>query len=259
MKRKTASISLVAILVFGAQAVSPAAASVQSQTATEEAFAAQLVAFAEENPGDVAGFERLAIQLGGEVDSSTATLRTSEVPALRNGTGIRPGSRTARANFPSDVFTVSIVRGSVGNVAIVTGSFNWRDNFAGQAAPLDFAALRFSSGCGTISGLTASTRNVSGQVTNRATLRSAGVGTNAPIWNVDATTVGFVNQADRGSFTARYDLSTCGGTRVQAAFDYEGNQGGSVVSVSAGFAGLNVSYNNVGLELTKSTPPITLN
>ncbi|WGT48446.1 hypothetical protein [Tessaracoccus lacteus] len=181
-----------------------------------------------------------------------------EVPGL-DPTTVTPGGPTACGNFPDDVFTVSIVSGSVGTTKVVTGSFNWRDSFSGQGAPLDFAALRFSSGCGTMSGHASSTKSVTGASTKRTSLRSAGVGTNSPIWNVNATTSGFANQADVGAFTVKYDTKGCGSKKVQAAFDYEANQGGSVVSVSAGWGGLNIGYNSVGLELTKSSKAITIN
>ncbi|OUE18900.1 hypothetical protein BFL36_12730 [Clavibacter michiganensis] len=157
------------------------------------------------------------------------------------------------------MFTVNVVTGTVGDIVIVTGSVNWRDDFAGQGAPVDIAALRFSTNCGTLSDLTSTSTSVSGVATDRTTLRDAGVGTNAPIWNVDAITDGFENQVDRGSFQATYDVSTCGTTPVQAAFDYEGNQRGVITSVSASFAGLTVGYDNPGLTLRKSTQPITVN
>ncbi|CAQ03052.1 hypothetical protein ACR8AL_05055 [Clavibacter sepedonicus] len=173
--------------------------------------------------------------------------------------GSKDGLVRPAADFPEDVFTVNVVTGTVDNIGIVTGSVNWRDEFAGQAAPVDLAALRFSTNCGTPSDLTATSTSVSGVATDRTTLRDAGVGTNAPIWNVDAVTDGFENQVDRGSFQARYDVSACGTTPVQAAFDYEGNQRGVITSVSASFSGLSVGYDNPGLTFGKSTQPITVN
>lgn len=252
-KRTTAAILAVALL-----AAAPSTASAATQPAvSEDEFAQQLLAYAENNPADVEGFKRLAESLGGDSASTSSTLTSDEVPGLKDTSG---GAVSPMAgNFPSDVFTVNIVKGTVGNTIIVTGSVDWRDNFAGQSAPFDIASLRFSSGCGTLSNLTSSTRDLRGNTTSRSSLREAGVGTNAPIWNVDSVTSGFENQADRGSFQARYDITNCGGTTVQAAFDYEGNQGGSLVSVSAGWGGLSVGYNAAGLVLKKSTQALSLN
>lgn len=85
------------------------------------------------------------------------------------------------------------------------------------------------------------------------------MGSNAPIWNVDAITSGFENQVDRGTFQVPYNKASCGSTPVQAAFDSEGNQGGAITSVSASFAGLSVSYNSPGLPCgsRRSPPPTT--
>lgn len=250
MIKKSRVITALGVAVaLGAIAPSGMATAADTTGISEASFVKKVQAYAIAHPGDIEGFEALVEELGGTSDSDSQTLYQSDIP----------GSVQARGNFPSDVFTVSIVRGSVGTAKVVTGSVNWRDNFAGQSAPLDFAALRFSSGCGTMSQHQAATYNLRGAKTNRATLRSAGVGTNAPIWNVNATTTAFENQADRTSVTVVYETKNCGSTKVQAAFDYEGNQGGSVVSVGAGWGGLSVGYNNVGLELTKSTGAITLN
>lgn len=258
MKKSVQRALAASAAALGACALLAPTAAAASPKVNESEFIAQVTAYANEHPADVEGFQELVRQLGGTSTASSQTLRLDEVPGLDPST-LQVGGVTTLGNFPSDVFTVNIVSGSVGATKIVTGSFNWRNNFAGQAAPLDFAALRFSSGCGTMTGHTSATKNLRGVSTNRATLRSAGVGTNAPIWNVNATTSGFENQADVGAFTVKYNTTGCGTKKVQAAFDYEANQGGSVISVGAGWGGLSVSYNGVGLELTKSSNAITIN
>ncbi|MFT2691033.1 hypothetical protein [Clavibacter zhangzhiyongii] len=141
-------------------------------------------------------WKALITKLGGDARSTSSTLRSDEVPGI---VGDPKGVVRPAADFPDDVFTVNIVTGTVGDTVIVTGSVNWRDDFAGQGAPVDIAALRFSTNCGTLSDLTSSSTSVSGVSTSRTTLRDAGVGTNAPIWNVDAITDGFENQVDRGA------------------------------------------------------------
>lgn len=252
-----ATVALLLVPAGGAYAASP------DPAVSEDEFSERVLEYAEENPADVEGLEELATSLGGQVESNSSTLYTNEVPGLSDDSVTENSDSSPitpmASNFPSDVFTVNITVSSVGDTKIVTGSFDWRDDFAGQAAPFDVAALRFSDGCGGISNLTSSTVNVSGQQTERTTLRNAGTSTNAPVWNVDAITSGFENQADLGAFSAQFDTSACGGKTVRVAFDYEGNQGGSLASVSAGWGGLSVSYSNPGLVLKKSTQPVTLN
>lgn len=256
MKKRTILAASLASAALGLAPVTAAHAADAASTPTEDAFAARVSDYANAHPADVQGLEALITSLGGKAQSTSSTLTTNEVPGL----AARPsGGATTLANFPSNVFTVNVVTGTVGDTVIVTGSVNWRDDFAGQAAPFDIAALRFSSSCGTLSNLTSSSKSVSGASTSRTSLRDSGVGSNAPIWNVDAITSGFENQVDRGTFQARYNKASCGSTKVQAAFDYEGNQGGAITSVSASFAGLSVSYNSPGLTLRKSTQPVTIN
>lgn len=262
MKSKISAISAAtaALLLVPAGG---AYAETSAPTVSEDEFSEQVMEYADDNPADVEGLKELAISLGGKVKSSSSTLYTDEVPELSDESvtdeDVSGAIVPMAGNFPSNVFTVNITVSSVGDTKIVTGSFNWRDDFAGQAAPFDVAALRFSDGCGGITNLMSSTYNVSGQRTDRTTLRNAGTSTNAPVWNVDAVTSGFANQADRGSFSAQFDTGACGSKTVRAAFDYEGNQGGALTSVSAGWGGLSVSYSNPGLILKKSTQPVTLN
>lgn len=256
MKKRTALSAGLASAALLLVPVTSAHADQAPQKVSEDAFASQVSAYAAAHPADVDGLKTLVSELGGVAQSTSSTLTEDEVPGLK---ATPSGEASTQANFPADVFTVNIVTGSIGDTIIATGSVNWRDDFAGQAAPFDIAALRFSSNCGTLSNLTSSSTSVSGASTARTSLRDSGVGSNAPIWNVDAITSGFENQVDRGSFQARYDTSTCGTTPVQAAFDYEGNQGGAITSVSASFAGLSVSYDSPGLTLRKSTQPVTIN
>lgn len=231
----------------------------QVSRVSEAVFTARMLEFVHANPADVEGFTKLAESLGGQVRSSSSTLYVDQVPGLSEELRSQSSSGSTQGDFPQDVFTVNIRVGSVGKTKIVTGSFDWRDNFAGQASPYDIAALRFSSGCGGPSSLSSSTKSVRGVVTDLASLRDAGVGTNAPMWNVDARTIAFENQADTGGFSAVFDMSKCGTQTVRAAFDYEGNQGGSLVSASAGWGGLSVSYSSPGLTLRKSTQAVSLN
>ncbi|WP_141658781.1 hypothetical protein [Carbonactinospora thermoautotrophica] len=95
---------------------------------------------------------------------------------------------------------------------------------------------------------------------NRSTrlgyLKSSNLNNKAPIFGVRDHEVGFVSQADHGYMGVTLSKTCRGAREVAAAFDYEANQGGSVMSVSAGWGGLSVSYSNQGLTLQKGTNPI---
>lgn len=142
-------------------------------------------------------------------------------------------------------------------VISVSGHWNWRDDFVGQGPPFDIAALQFSSGCGEFLSHSSATYKWDGTSTNRGTLRHTGVGTNSPLWNIDAQVSGFENYADNGVVATTYDKGACTGT-VQAAFTYEGNIGGSLTSVSVGWGVLSVNYSGGDLKLQKSSAATTL-
>lgn len=259
--------SLVFCSLLGASVSTATLASAQEDSTPEEFFSA-VDEYREENPGDVEGLNELVERLGGTLSVSTEL--TGEADAASASRALDgaddedsepddEGISTAVGNFPSDAFTVSVTsaRHPASTVASVSGQWNWRDDFAGQAAPVDIAALGFSSGCGAITSHKSSTYSVGGKNTGLGTLRDSGVNTAAPMWNINAHTVGFENQADRGSVSVNYDVAECNGS-VQAGFFYEGNQGGSVVSVSAGVGGVNVGYDAPGLTLQKSSSTTTI-
>jgi prepilin-type processing-associated H-X9-DG protein len=172
-------------------------------------------------------------------------------------------SGLTRAAFPSDAFDVYVTyvplaQGS--RQLTVYGQWDWRDDFVGQAAPEDIASLQFSyPDCVRHGNLAANTGMWDGSVTNRATLRDAGVSSKAPIWNIHDGTSGFANLTDNGCVTSTLNAANCtvgGPAQVGIAFAYEANRGGSVVSVSAGFGALSVGYSNQGDVLRKSSQPI---
>lgn len=244
--------------------VSPAFAAEQLERKTDNFFDT-IEEYQRAHPLDLVGLESLANELGGEITVSTDQTGPTTVQRAaqildsfdgqdRSGSGANVNSRA----YPQNAFTVQVVKAVYTpspNTYSITGIFNWRDDLVGQGDPYDIAALTFTSGCGTLNGHFATSYTYDGMPTNKVFLRDAGVNTKAPIWNVNAYPVGFVNQADNGIVSVRFNKTGCSGTK-QAAFYYEGNQGGSIVSVSAGFAGLNVGYSSNGFSLQKSSNPI---
>lgn len=267
MRPKKAS-ALVGTIALGAALLAASPATAEESTTPEEFFSA-VDQYRAQNPTDIEGLDELVQTLGGTLDVSTnatgptTAVKATEAMAAVDSTSTSnteaPVIETAASNFPTDVFVVSVTsaRHPASTVASVSGQWNWRDDFSGQAAPFDLATLGFSSGCGKISGHGSSTTSLEGDGTDVATLRDSGVSSNAPIWNIDARTSGFVNSADRGTVAVSYDVADCSGS-VQAGFIYEGNQGGSLVSVSAGWGALSVSYSSPGLILQKSSTTITI-
>ena len=68
-----------------------------------------------------------------------------------------------------------------------------------------------------------------------------------------------MSQADHGYVYLQL-TNTCGKVvNVGADLTYEANQGGSVVSVSAGWGFLSVSYGSAGLKRQEGTSPIYFN
>ncbi|GAA3733520.1 hypothetical protein [Salinactinospora qingdaonensis] len=258
------SFSAASLLTVSTLFIPAAVASAETsvQVSADE-FHERVEAYQAENPKDYVGLEKLVESLGGEFSVSTSiTGETSAEEAMAINSefdGQEAPSGMATQSWPSDAFVVSVASSQHPSSpsASVSGYWNYRDDFVGQGSPYDIAALRFSDSCGQYSSYNAQTYNYQGTTTNRATLRSAGVGTSGPAWNIEDGVSGFVNYTDNGYVSVRYDLSECGGT-VQAAFDYEGNNGGSVLSVSAGWGGLSVSYSNPGLTLQKSSTATTL-
>lgn len=205
----------------------------------------------------------LAEELGGEVTVSTnisgpTTPENATQVQASVDTSPAPGE-VSPAAIPDDGFVVGIAtsRHPASTVASVSGTWNWRDDFVGQGPPVDIAALRFSSNCVQYGSTSASTYRYDNVSTGRASLRSAGVGSGGPIWNIADGVSGFVNYTDHGTVTQSVDLAGCSGA-MQAAFDYEANIGGSVSSVSIGWGALSVNYGSQSTVLQKSTAATTL-
>jgi hypothetical protein len=162
-------------------------------------------------------------------------------------------------------FTVAVLHSTfVGPVAAgaprpeyVKGAWNFPDCWAGQAAPTDFATLELSMpSCIHTTGFAARTYTYDNKSTSLGYLKTANVGSKAPIWAISDHESGFVAQADHG-YVQLTLLNYCGKTeRVGADFNYEANQGGGSVSASAGWGFLSVSYGSSGLDRQEGTAPI---
>lgn len=266
---------MVAVVAAVLLATSGSTHALAAERPKDSDFQVAVNSFADKHPGDLTGLQQLVHSLGGEFQVSSTVSSSSSARAVeadikdfvaddgRNSNAAKDseaGEFGVTGNFRSDVFAVTIWSASnaSGTSAVVSGQTNWRDNFAGQAAPFDIGSIQFNRTCGTLSGHNVVTRTYAGKRTYGSTLRDAGVSNGAPVWNIDSRSVGFVNTADTARVSVTYNRSGCGSSTIQASYTYEGNQGGSLVGVSAGWGGLSVSYSNPGLTLQKSTGALTL-
>ncbi len=263
IRKKSCAVLSGGALALGMLALAPAANAAPTEL-THDEFMAEIENYQNENPGDYVGLEQFVESIGGEFKVSTnitgpTTAKGAEEAFAKNSDATSTNVIAAAGSLPSDSFTVAITSFRQGTSPIidVTGSWDWRNDFAGQTDPRDVASLGFNSSCGARSNPRATTQDLNGGVTNTTTLYDSGVTTNSVVWEVDAAVSGFVNSADQGRVTVTWDTSGCTDT-LQAGFIYEGNQGGSLDSISASFGALSLGYSGGTLALQKSTAPLTL-
>lgn len=214
------------------------------------------------HPGDWVGARDLVEELGGTMVISgdngevvTAEQATARFQALNgNGTEIETYA------WPSLAFTANVAvvtSGPTDTTVSIAGAWNWKDSFIGQGSPVDIAAILVNKSCGTWSGYTSSTYKWNGTKTSgRSSLRSGGTGSTGPGWNIIDGVSNFENLVDNGTVAAVYNRSACSSTdkkNIQAEFVYEGNSGGSVLSVGLGWGGFSVSYSGSPNTQTRSS------
>jgi hypothetical protein len=260
LSKKTAVVTSAALLI-GLAAMPANAAPTKKHSSAE--IEAQFDKFVAENPQDIVGLNKLSQKLTGQ--SVRVSLNNEGEVSPEHGQAVLSGESTGiqPMAFPSDAFNVFVtyVPLAQGSRQLkVYGQWNWRDDFVGQGAPEDLASLQFTyPDCVRHGNLLANTGKYEGTVTNRATLRDAGVGSKSPIWNIADGTSGFANLTDNGYVTSTLNAANCtvgGPAQVGIAFSYEANRGGSIASVSVGWGFLNIGYNSQSDVLRKSSQPI---
>ncbi|WP_424183303.1 hypothetical protein ACOBQX_14900 [Actinokineospora sp. G85] len=161
--------------------------------------------------------------------------------------------------IPTDAFTVGFVWApTTGGVGFATGTWDFRDDYVGAEAPDNIGTVGVELGnCLQLGDTRSSARNYQGTPAPADTtyLRDAGLTSGSPIVGVRDTVSGFVQAADNGTITTDVTVKPgCGPTPTQGQFIYAHNQGGgSVLSASAGFGFLNISYSSPQMELQKSS------
>lgn len=267
MRRSITAIGAAMILFAGV----PSAMAAPTKNVTDAQFDTAFAAYVQAHPGDWVGAEALVESMGGTLvvtgadgavksaEAATAEFRAIDGPGVR---AVKPArGEIGIMAWPLNAFTVALGAATSGdrdNTVSLAGGWNFRDDFLGQGAPVDIAAIAANKDCiewGSYSGWTYRYDGVS---TNRDTLRSGGVGDSGPRWNIHDYISNHMSYADHGTVYAVANRSQCTNKRMQAEFVYEGNDGGSVVGVSFGWGFLDVSYSNPGTTMQKSSGAKTI-
>lgn len=234
-----------------------------AQAKSQERITAEINAFVLKNPKDFVGLDKLAYKYTGEhisvgVSGYDQPMTAKQAQAIVDGSGDGMVA-LGLPNFQIYVTSIAVTGGRQ-----FWGTWDFPNAWAGQAAPVDIAQLSFQMHtCFRMSDYriyTYSTVSPPGS-TNLGTLRNTG-GFTGGVWNVADRTSGFQNLADRGTATITVKRGTgCPSAKQQiaAAFDYESNQGGGVVSVSPNFGIFTVNYSGDPLVNHLGTPPIYVN
>ncbi len=190
---------------------------------------------------------------------AAGTLTLSAAPAEAASRGHGAPATPKRAAIPLDAFNVreTITQGSSNpRRLVVTGFWDFRDDYIGGEPPDDFAAVTADAPCWSVTNVTDRAHNYSGQdYTHDLYLKDGGVN-GSPIIGVRDLTSGFQLGTAHGQMAVTYELrGGCSDTHLRAEFVYEHNQGGNVTGVSASFGVLSVSYSGGGDKIQKSTLP----
>jgi hypothetical protein len=217
--------------------------------------------YASDHPNDFVGLDALVFAHTGQhlIVQVNGSGPLSAESAQREWSKARVARKIASGDYPTDAFDVALSRFPTDGDGIgFMGSWNWRDDFVGQGEPFDIANLQFDiPECATTTSYAAAAGKWDGTSTEAPTLRDANIVGHSPLWNVDARVSDFENSADSGYVMATVDLWDCAGdVRVGGAFAYEGNIGGQLTNISAGYGLLNISYAGNDRKLQKSSAPM---
>ena len=267
MRARRIGVTFVAVGFSLALGVGSASSQVRADEGKKQKrINTEILQYQEAHPGDLVGLDRLAYKYTGKhlvasVSGHTGLLTAEVAQRAASDSADLAAASACTGGIPRFTVTIEAVPlYGPPDMRRVTGRWNFPDCWAGQRTPVDIASLAFNmADCFRMGGHNISTYSVTGRNTYRGTLRTANVGSKAPIWNVADYTTNFEMQADHGG--AGVTISDyCGGShQVGAAFDYEANAGGRVLSVSAGWGGLGVSYSGSPMTRQLGTTPVYFN
>lgn len=248
-----------AVAVLGAMAVTATGQTAALAKDWRVAAQAKIDAYQDQHPTDYTGIDRLLTKYGlppmkVRIDGIDRDLTSAEAEA----------ELAARASavyaVPTDAFNVAItINYDLYLNRVVTGSWNFRDNYVNGSDPDDVATVQsnLGGGCFRTGSLVRKAADYTGvDYTGQTYIDDGGVN-GSPIFGIRDRTSGFKLLTDNGYFKATYNrtgASGCGSTQLGAQFQYEHNQdGGAGFSASAGWGFFSVNYSNPGSKLRKST------
>lgn len=275
LSRIVGSTVIASLLVAGSvSAVSAASADEEPRIYTQaeaDALWSQVEDYISTHSTDLAGIEAFTKALYDAPDmvvtvgNSRETMSGAEAQVVidqeAEAQKARIESGSAARAVPIDAFEVSfsfIPRPNTGYLPYAAyGTWNFRDDYVNGSDPDDIATIRLegvaTGSCREIGGTASRTFLYNGTETGVSYLRDAGLGTGAPVVAIDDGASGFQMTADNG-YVLTDIIGHCGPVTTRGVFTYEHNQdGGAVVTVSASFGGVGISYSEPQVPLQKSS------
>ncbi|MEU1812770.1 hypothetical protein [Micromonospora aurantiaca (nom. illeg.)] len=267
MKYRTMAVR-TAIAMLGVLAMTTAGQNPALAKDWRIAAQAEIDRFSDQNPNDYTGIDQLLTKYGlppmkVRINGIDRDLTSSEAEielAARKAAEAKPTPGARTFAVPTDAFSVAITLNyDLYLNRVVTGSWNFRDNYVNGSDPDDVATIQsnLGGGCFRTGALVRKAADYTGaDYTGQTYIDDGGVG-GSPIFGIRDRTSGFKLLTDNGYFKATYNktgASGCGSTKLGAQFQYEHNQDGSGgFSASAGWGFFNISYANGGSKLRKGT------
>ncbi|MET8089511.1 hypothetical protein [Micromonospora sp. NPDC005220] len=230
---------------------------------------AEIDAYQSQHPTDYTGIDQLLTKYGlppmqvrvNGIDRDLTSTEAETVLASREAAAKSAPSDFGVLAVPTDAFSVAMTLNyDLNTNRVVTGSWNFRDNYVNGSAPDDVATIQTNlggGGCFRTGALTRKAADYTGADHTSATYIDDGGVNGSPIFGIRDTVSGFKLLTDNGYFKATFNktgASGCGSTKLGAQFQFEHNQDGSPgFSASAAWGLFSISYSNGGSKLRKST------
>jgi len=232
---------------------------------------AEIDTFMDRHPTDYVGIDRLLTKYGlppmiVRVDGIDRDLTSAEAEAiLQQRQATSPSGGVTPMSVPVDAFSVNItIQYDLYLNRVVTGSWNFRDDYVNGSASDDVATVQtnLGGGCFRTGGITRKAADYAGVDHTSLTYVDDGGVNGSPIFGVRDSTSGFKLLTDNGYFKVVFNktgASGCTSAKLGAEFQYEHNQDGSGgFSATAGWGAFSVSYADPGSKLRKSTSAVYL-
>lgn len=258
-----------AITVLGAIAVVATGQTAALAKDWRIAAQAEIDAYADANPRDFVGIDKLLAKYGlppmkvriNGIDRDLTSAEAEAELAAREA-GKPEATPIGTLAVPTDAFSVAMtLYYDLYLNRVVTGSWDFRDNYVNGSDPDDVATVQSNLGgnCFRTGTIVRKAADYAGaDFTGQTYVEDGGVN-GSPIFGIRDRASGFRLLTDNGYFKVTYNktgASGCGSAQLGAQFQFEHNQDGtSGFSASAGWGFFSVSYSGAPAKLRKSTSP----